>query len=69
MPTVSANSCSLADLGLVQARDCLRVLLELVELGVDELGLERRDDDQVDDAERAGDDDQQRQRQPEPDAR
>ena len=30
--------------------------------------LERGDDDQVDDAERAGDDDEQRQRQPEPDA-
>ena len=65
--TCSANSCSLPTWVCVVARDVLRVRLELVELGVDELVLERGDDDQVDDAERAGDDDGQREREPEPD--
>ena len=65
----SANCCSLPTLlVLVEARDPLRVLLELVELRIDELRLERGDDDQVDDAERAGDDEEERQRQAEADA-
>src|SRR5215213_4715876 len=55
------------DLIRVVAGDRLRVLLELVELRVHELRLERGDDDQVDDAERPGDHDEERQREPEPD--
>ena len=52
----------------IDARDVARVLFEPVELRVDQLRLERRDDDQIDDAERAGDDDEKRQRQAEADA-
>ena len=56
-----------ADLRRVVARDSLRVHLQLVELRVHELGLERGHDDQIDEAERAGDDDEQRERESKPD--
>ena len=63
----SANSCSLPTCVGVVARDGLRVYLQLVELRVHELGLERGHDDQIDEAERAGDDDEQRERESKPD--
>ena len=57
-----------SEIVLVAPRQRGRVVFELVELGAHELGLERGHDDQVDDTERAGDHEQQRQRQPQPDA-